>query len=134
MNTANETKEMVRQKYAEIALQDKDTNASSCCGAGGCSTEVYNIMTDDYSELKGYNADADLAKALKAHVAKVIGAIARPDDIRFTGALPKTRSGKIMRRLLKEVVSGGIVKGDTTTLDDLTVLAQLAASSSSDDD
>ena len=58
----------------------------------------------------------------------------RPDDIRFTGALPKTRSGKIMRRLLKEVVSGGIVKGDTTTLDDLTVLAQLAASSSSDDD
>ncbi|MBL0034608.1 MAG: arsenite methyltransferase [Flavobacteriales bacterium] len=60
MNTANETKEMVRQKYAEIALQDKDTNASSCCGAGGCSTEVYNIMTDDYSELKGYNADADL--------------------------------------------------------------------------
>ncbi|MCC7503615.1 MAG: arsenite methyltransferase [Flavobacteriales bacterium] len=60
MNTANETKEMVRQKYAEIALQDKDTNASSCCGAGGCTTEVYNIMTDDYSELKGYNADADL--------------------------------------------------------------------------
>ncbi|MBK8612064.1 MAG: arsenite methyltransferase [Flavobacteriales bacterium] len=60
MNTANETKEMVRQKYAEIALQDKETNASSCCGAGGCSTEVYNIMTDDYSELKGYNADADL--------------------------------------------------------------------------
>jgi acetyl-CoA synthetase len=83
---------------------------------------------------QGYNADAELSKALKAHVAKVIGAIARPDDIRFTGALPKTRSGKIMRRLLKEVVSGGIVKGDTTTLDDLTVLAQLAASSSSDDD
>lgn len=60
MKNANETKEMVRQKYAEIALQDKDTNASSCCGAGGCSTEVYNIMTDDYSELNGYNADADL--------------------------------------------------------------------------
>lgn len=60
MNTAQETKEMVRAKYAEIAKQDKDTNASSCCGAGGCSTEVYNIMTDDYSELKGYNPDADL--------------------------------------------------------------------------
>lgn len=56
----NELKEMVKQKYAEIALQDKDTNASSCCGAGGCSTEVYNIMTDDYTNLKGYNADADL--------------------------------------------------------------------------
>ena len=60
MNTAQETKDMVRAKYAEIAKQDKDTNASSCCGAGGCSTEVYNIMTDDYSELNGYNADADL--------------------------------------------------------------------------
>ncbi len=56
----DEIKDLVRSKYAEIALQDKDTNASSCCGAGGCSTEVYNIMTDDYSELKGYNADADL--------------------------------------------------------------------------
>lgn len=57
---AQETKDMVRAKYAEIALQDKDTNASSCCGAGGCSTEVYNIMTDDYSAVKGYNPDADL--------------------------------------------------------------------------
>lgn len=60
MTTQQETKDMVRAKYAEIASQDKDTNASSCCGAGGCSTEVYNIMTDDYSELKGYNPDADL--------------------------------------------------------------------------
>lgn len=60
MKTEQELKELVRQKYAEIALQDKETNASSCCGAGGCSTEVYNIMTDDYSELKGYNEDADL--------------------------------------------------------------------------
>lgn len=53
-------KELVREKYSEIALQDKETNASSCCGAGGCSTEVYNIMSDDYSELDGYNPDADL--------------------------------------------------------------------------
>lgn len=60
MNTAQETKDMVRAKYAEIAQQDKDTNASSCCGAGGCSTEVYNIMTDDYTQVKGYNPDADL--------------------------------------------------------------------------
>jgi arsenite methyltransferase len=57
---AQETKDMVRAKYAEIALQDKDTNASSCCGAGGCSTEVYNIMTDDYTQVEGYNPDADL--------------------------------------------------------------------------
>jgi acetyl-CoA synthetase len=82
----------------------------------------------------GYEATADLSKALKAHVAKVIGAIARPDDIRFTAALPKTRSGKIMRRLLKEVVSGGDVKGDTTTLDDFTALSQLAAASGKDEE
>lgn len=60
MNTAQETKDMVRAKYAEIAKQDKDANASSCCGAGGCSTEVYNIMTDDYTQVEGYNPDADL--------------------------------------------------------------------------
>lgn len=60
MQTDNEIKEMVRQKYSEIALQDKETNASSCCGAGGCSTEVYNIMSEDYVELEGYAKDADL--------------------------------------------------------------------------
>ncbi len=60
MNNDNAIKEMVRQKYAEIALQDKDTNASSCCGASCCSTEVYNIMSDDYTKLPGYSADADL--------------------------------------------------------------------------
>ncbi len=60
MPTEEQLKEIVRKKYSEIALQDKETNMSSCCGAGGCSTEVYNIMSDDYSTLKGYNADADL--------------------------------------------------------------------------
>jgi SAM-dependent methyltransferase len=60
MKTEAEIKELVRQKYSEIALQDKTTNESSCCGAGGCSTEVYNIMTDDYSNIEGYNPDADL--------------------------------------------------------------------------
>lgn len=54
------TKEMVRQKYTEIAAQDKATNAASCCGAGGCSTEVYNIMSDDYAAIEGYHPDADL--------------------------------------------------------------------------
>ncbi len=53
-------KELVKQKYSEIALQDKETNMSSCCGSGGCSTEVYNIMSDDYTTLEGYNPDADL--------------------------------------------------------------------------
>ena len=60
MQTQDDVKELVRQKYSEIALQDKDTNASSCCGAGGCSTEVYNIMADDYTQLEGYTPDADL--------------------------------------------------------------------------
>lgn len=60
MQTNDEIKELVRSKYSEIALQDKGTNQSSCCGSGGCSTEVYNIMTDDYSAVDGYNADADL--------------------------------------------------------------------------
>ena len=53
-------KNLVRQKYSEIALQDKESNQSSCCGSGCCSTEVSNIMADDYSKLEGYNPDADL--------------------------------------------------------------------------
>jgi ubiquinone/menaquinone biosynthesis C-methylase UbiE len=60
MATDQELKDMVRQKYSEIALQDKTANESSCCGASCCSTEVYNIMSDDYTTLEGYNADADL--------------------------------------------------------------------------
>ena len=60
METTEQIKNMVKQKYTEIALQDKTTNQSSCCGSGGCSTEVYNIMTDDYTRVDGYNADADL--------------------------------------------------------------------------
>lgn len=60
MKTDEEVKELVKQKYSEIALQDKETNQSSCCGSGCCSTEVYSIMNDDYSNLEGYNPDADL--------------------------------------------------------------------------
>ena len=60
MQNDEQIKEMVKQKYSEIALQDKETNQSSCCGAGGCSTEVYNIMSDDYTEMAGYEKGADL--------------------------------------------------------------------------
>jgi arsenite methyltransferase len=60
METQEEIKEMVRRKYSEIALQNKEGNETSCCGSGCCTTEVYNIMTDDYTNLKGYNPDADL--------------------------------------------------------------------------
>ena len=71
------------------------------------------------------HATPELREKLRQHVATAIGAIAKPDDIRFADALPKTRSGKIMRRLLKEIAGGGQVTGDTTTLEDFNVLAKL---------
>lgn len=71
----------------------------------------------------------ELEKALKQHVVKEIGAIARPGEIRFTDALPKTRSGKIMRRLLRSLAAGEEVTGDTSTLEDRTVLDKLRADS-----
>ena len=60
MQTETQLKETVRQKYSEIAQQEKGTNQASCCGSGCCSTDVANIMTDDYSKIEGYNPDADL--------------------------------------------------------------------------
>lgn len=60
MQTNEQLKEVVKQKYAKIALQNKEANSASCCGSGGCSTEVYNIMSDDYTTLAGYHEDADL--------------------------------------------------------------------------
>ena len=74
---------------------------------------------------EGFDASEALNKELRAHVGEVIGAIAKPDEIRFAAALPKTRSGKIMRRLLKEICAGGAVSGDTTTLEDFNVIAAL---------
>jgi acetyl-CoA synthetase len=77
------------------------------------------------SPVGGTDTSFALQKALIAHVTKEIGAIARPSEIRFTDALPKTRSGKIMRRLLRDVASGKELTGDTSTLEDFTVLARL---------
>ena len=74
---------------------------------------------------KDCEPDDQLRQALKQHVRKEIGALAQPDDIRFTGSLPKTRSGKIMRRLLKDIAAGKETIGDTTTLEDYSVLANL---------
>ena len=76
----------------------------------------------------GVKATPELREELRQHVAKEIGPVAKPDDIRFAEALPKTRSGKIMRRLLKQIASGTEIKGDTTTLEDFNVLAKLAQS------
>jgi len=74
---------------------------------------------------EGHEPSSELKEELRAWVAKEIGALARPDDMRFTDSLPKTRSGKIMRRLLRELATHGEFKGDTTTLEDFTVLAKL---------
>jgi acetyl-CoA synthetase len=74
----------------------------------------------------GVHADPSLREELRQHVAKEIGPVAKPDDVRFAEALPKTRSGKIMRRLLKQIASGTEIRGDTTTLEDLGVLARLS--------
>lgn len=75
----------------------------------------------------GVQATPGIRDELRNHVAKEIGPVAKPDDIRFAEALPKTRSGKIMRRLLKQVAAGGEIKGDTTTLEDFSVIARLGS-------
>jgi acetyl-CoA synthetase len=75
----------------------------------------------------GVHPTPSIREELRAHVAREIGPVAKPDDIRFAETLPKTRSGKIMRRLLKQIAVGDDIKGDTTTLEDFNVLAKLAA-------
>jgi acetyl-CoA synthetase len=82
---------------------------------------------------RGVTADDALAQELRAHVTAQIGALARPEEVRFAEALPKTRSGKIMRRLLREVASGSTARGDTTTLEDQGVLEALAQSFAGDE-
>ena len=73
----------------------------------------------------GNQPSDELKEELRKWVSKEIGSLARPDDLRFTDALPKTRSGKIMRRLLRELATYGEIKGDTTTLEDFTIIAKL---------
>ena len=75
----------------------------------------------------GREGDDALVKALRAHVGTEIGPIARPDEIRCSDALPKTRSGKIMRRILRALAAGQEVSGDTSTLEDRSVLDRLRA-------
>jgi acetyl-CoA synthetase len=75
----------------------------------------------------GHTASDELKEQLRNHVGKEIGSLAKPDQVRFAAALPKTRSGKIMRRILKQIAAGGEVKGDTSTLEDFSVVAALQA-------
>ena len=111
----------------ESALVSHESVAEAA--AVGRPDEIKGQAVVAFVTLKaGYEAGPELRDTLRAHVGKVIGAIAKPDAIRFTQSLPKTRSGKIMRRLLKEICSGtGAISGDTTTLEDFSVVASLQA-------
>jgi acetyl-CoA synthetase len=93
--------------------------------AVGRPDEIKGEAVSVFVTLKSGEPNENLKKELKAHVRKEIGALAQPDDVHFTGTLPKTRSGKIMRRLLKDIASGKETVGDTTTLEDYSVLAKL---------
>jgi acetyl-CoA synthetase len=85
----------------------------------GQSLVVFVTLKNDFAPSE------EMKEKLRAHVAKEIGAIARPDTVRFAAGLPKTRSGKIMRRILKQIAEGKDIKGDTSTLEDFTVIATL---------
>jgi acetyl-CoA synthetase len=92
----------------------------------GCPDEIKGQALVAFVTLKEKEYPTpELREKLRQHVGVAIGSIAKPDDIRFAEALPKTRSGKIMRRLLKEIAGGGQVTGDTTTLEDFNVLTKL---------
>ena len=84
------------------------------------------------AQLYQYQADEALASELREWVANEIGKFARPEQIRFSDGLPKTRSGKIMRRLLREIVTSDKVTGDITTLEDLSVIERLAGQQEDD--
>ncbi|HYG82465.1 MAG TPA: acetate--CoA ligase [Pyrinomonadaceae bacterium] len=94
----------------------------------GRPDEIKGSAIVAFVTLEGTHEASDALKdELRGHVTKEIGALARPDEIRFTDQLPKTRSGKIMRRLLREIATGGSVAGDVTTLEDFSVLEKLRA-------
>ncbi|MGN6545462.1 MAG: acetate--CoA ligase [Aureliella sp.] len=93
--------------------------------AVGKPDEIRGQAISVFVTLRGGEPSEELRKALKQHVRHEIGALAQPDDIHFTTALPKTRSGKIMRRLLRDIASGKEHVGDTSTLEDYSVLAKL---------
>jgi acetyl-CoA synthetase len=108
----------------ESALVSHDSVAEAA--VVGFPHEIKGEGIAAFITLRGQaNADGDLKDQLGKHVVHAIGAIARPDQIRFTDALPKTRSGKIMRRLLRDIAAGKEEVGDTTTLEDYSVLAKI---------
>ncbi len=91
----------------------------------GQAVSAFVTLESGFVEPQNPVALQELKEELRKHVAKEIGPMAKPDDIRFSDMLPKTRSGKIMRRLLRDIASGSQTVGDTTTLEDFSVLAKL---------
>jgi acetyl-CoA synthetase len=108
----------------ESALVSHDSVAEAACVGKPDEVKGQGIMAFVTLE-GGRKGDDKLRDELRRHVVKEIGALARPDDIRFTDSLPKTRSGKIMRRLLRQIAAGDQTLGDVTTLEDLSVMARL---------
>lgn len=108
----------------ESALVSHPAVAESA--AVGRPDEIKGQAIAVFVSIREGEPNEELRKELKLHVRKEIGALAVPDDIRFTSALPKTRSGKIMRRLLRDIASGKVPTGDTSTLEDYSVIAQLS--------
>jgi acetyl-CoA synthetase len=109
----------------ESALVSHDNVAE--CAAVGRPHEIKGQAICVFVTIKDGTPDDAMRDVLKKHVRKEIGALAVPDDIRFTDAVPKTRSGKIMRRLLRDIAAGKEASGDTSTLEDFSVLAKLRA-------
>ena len=109
----------------ESALVSHDNVAE--CAAVGRPHEIKGQAICVFVTIKEGTPDDAMRDVLKKHVRKEIGALAVPDDIRFTDAVPKTRSGKIMRRLLRDIAAGKEASGDTSTLEDFSVLAKLRA-------
>ncbi len=108
----------------ESALVSHEAVAEAACVGKPDEMKGQGVMAFVTLE-GGRKGDDKLREDLKRHVVKEIGALARPDEIRFTDALPKTRSGKIMRRLLRQIAAGDETLGDMTTLEDLSVMARL---------
>jgi len=98
------------------------------CAAVGRPHDIKGQAIAVFVTVKDAVADDELRQQLRLHVRQEIGALAVPDDIRFTESVPKTRSGKIMRRLLRDIAAGKEATGDTSTLEDFSVLAKLRES------
>ena len=114
-------------RLSTIEVESALVSHPAVCEAAvvGRPDEIKGQAIAAFVTIRDREPDEELRKELKLHVRKQIGALAQPDDMRFTASLPKTRSGKIMRRLLRDIASGNEIGGDTSTLEDFSVLAKI---------